>query len=288
MASPPQWIHEILDQANLLQHEEDAVKWSDDQGCSLVYIVRDDYAGQLAAKLHLRPMEITELNKAIELVSARSKHAKRESRSRDKRHDRSRNPARTPPILEATAKRYAVQPPQMTPPDTEAPRGGNTWCSKHQKIRSANKLEYYRGKWYCKKGQRCGLSTHPMEDPVPPQDSGTHSPSRLASPPFKRLKKEIRDKTRPTEDSPHRELMKKIIKTVADKSRLKGLVHDDGYWSLNQLMSRWAIAEGHIRRDVVHAIQRNLFYSTDPSKLRFALKPSRGSSDTLVRVVPKE
>ena len=114
-------------------------------------------------------------------------------------------------------------------------------------------------------------------------------PPLPASPPFKRLRKEIREKrvSRPTEES-DRDLMKKIIITVADKSRLKGLVHDDGYWSLNQLMSRWAIAEGHTRRDVVHAIQRNLFYSTDPSKLRFAIKPSRGPNDTLVRVVPKE
>ena len=114
-------------------------------------------------------------------------------------------------------------------------------------------------------------------------------PPRPASPPFKRLRKEVRERrvSRPTEES-DRELMRKIITTVADKSRPKGLVNDDGYWSLNQLMTRWAIAEGHTRKDVVHAINRNLFYSTDPSKLRFALKPSRHSSDILVRVVPKE
>ena len=114
-------------------------------------------------------------------------------------------------------------------------------------------------------------------------------PPRPASPPPKRLKKEVRERrvSRPTEES-DRELMKKIIATVADKSRLKGLVDENGYWSLNQLMTRWAIAEGHPRRDVVHAINRNLFYSTDPSKLRFAIKPSRSTSDILVRVVPKD
>ena len=149
-------------------------------------------------------------------------------------------------------------------------------------------MELIRSKWYCKEGQRCGVSSYTMACPVSPPDRSTHSPSRPASPPVKKFKKESMDEKHSTGDSPHRELMKKIIKTVADKSKLKGLVQEDGYWSLNQLMSRWAIMEGHTRRDVVHAIQRNLFASTDPSKLRFALKPARGSNDILVRVVPKE
>ena len=153
-------------------------------------------------------------------------------------------------------------------------------------------MELYRSKWYCREGERCGVSSHSMARPVSPPARSSNSPSRPASPPSKKPKKESTDETHSIGSSPRRELrrelMRKIIKTVSDKSKLKGLVQEDGYWSLNQLMSRWAIMEGHTRKDIVHAIQRDLFASTDPSKLRFALKPARGSNDTLVRVVPKE
>ena len=284
-------MHEILEEAALLQHEKEAVQWSDEQGCSLVYIVRDNYAEQLATQLHLRPMEVTELHKAIGRVSARAKQDGNDSRARNDRQQ-SRDGDRFPPVLTATAKRLAAQPPRMVPPTTDAPRGSELWCSEHNKPRSANKLEFYQGKWYCKPGQPCIMGARAAAEPEAQSDdilALEDVDTSTTSPPRKKAKKEQRERrvSRPTQMS-DRELMRKIMETVADTSKLKGLVGEDGYWSLNQLMTRWASGEGHTRKDVVHAVTRNLLHSSDPTKLRFAIKPSRSSKDILVRVVPKE
>ena len=46
--------------------------------------------------------------------------------------------------------------------------------------------------------------------------------------------------------------------------------------------------EGMSREDVMEAVQKNLFSSTDPPKLRYAVEPTRCGKDVYIRVAPKD